>query len=213
MIRVAFASSDRRTVNLHFGGAESLVIYDIAPGQADLVGVGTFVKAEQIGETGRVGLTGTVHDKVLPKLGFVEGCAAVYAASIGTSSIRRLMAQGVQPIIVDDGHDGDVHLHLHGSHRDLPVLPRRRCLHELHEPQQPDRARRRLAHLQRPGGRPGGERRAGLQLLVDDHRLDAAAPALLVSVGRQHGDGARPDADDHGRPRGHLEQRQDHACR
>lgn len=105
MIRVAFASNDRRTVNLHFGGAESLVIYDIAPGQADLVGVGTFMKAEQIGETGRVGLTGTVHDKVLPKLDFVEGCAAVYAASIGTSSIRRLMAQGVHPIIVDNGHD------------------------------------------------------------------------------------------------------------
>lgn len=105
MIRVAFASNDRRTVNLHFGGAESLVIYDIAPGQADLVGVGTFMKAEQIGETGRIGLTGTVHDKVLPKLDFVEGCAAVYAASIGTSSIRRLMAQGVQPIIVDNGHD------------------------------------------------------------------------------------------------------------
>ena len=105
MIRVAFASNDRRTVNLHFGGAESLVIYDIAPGQADLVGVGTFMKADPIGESGRTGLTGTVHDKVLPKLDFVEGCAAVYAASIGTSSIRRLMAQGVQPIIVDNGHD------------------------------------------------------------------------------------------------------------
>jgi nitrogen fixation protein NifX len=105
MIRVAFASSDKSTVNLHFGGAESLVIYDIKPGQADLVDVRTFLKAEQIGESGRVGLTGTVQDKVLPKLDFVEGCAAVYAASIGTSSIRRLMAQGVQPIIVDNGHE------------------------------------------------------------------------------------------------------------
>jgi nitrogen fixation protein NifX len=35
----------------------------------------------------------------------VEGCAAVYAASIGTSSIRRLMALSIQPIIVDNGHD------------------------------------------------------------------------------------------------------------
>jgi len=105
MIRVAFASSDKATVNLHFGGAESLVIYDIKPGQADLVDVRTFLKAEQIGESGRVGLTGTAQDKVLPKLDFVEGCAAVYAASIGTSSIRRLMAQGVQPIIVDNGHE------------------------------------------------------------------------------------------------------------
>lgn len=105
MLRVAFASNDRTMVNLHFGGAESLVIYDIAPGVADLVGVGEFMKAEQVGESGRAGLTGTAQDKVLVKLDFLEGCVAVYAASIGTSSIRRLMAAGIQPIIVDNGHE------------------------------------------------------------------------------------------------------------
>jgi nitrogen fixation protein NifX len=105
MLRIAFASSDRTTVNLHFGGAESLMIYDVAPGQADLVSVAEFMKAEPIGETGRVGLTGSVEDKVLPKLDFVEGCSAVYAASIGSSSIRRLMKLGIQPIIVDTGHE------------------------------------------------------------------------------------------------------------
>jgi len=105
MLRIAFASSDRTTVDLHFGGAESLVVYDVAPGRADLVGVGTFLKAEQVGEAGRAGITGTVQDKVLVKLDFLDGCHAVYAASIGTSSIRRLMAIGIQPIIVDTGHD------------------------------------------------------------------------------------------------------------
>jgi nitrogen fixation protein NifX len=104
MLRVAFASNDGTTVNLHFGGAESLVVYDVAPGQADLVGTGTFVKAEPVGESARVGLTGGVQDKVLAKLDFLDGCHAVYAASIGTSSIRRLMAAGIQPIIVDNGH-------------------------------------------------------------------------------------------------------------
>lgn len=105
MLRIAFASNDRATVNLHFGGAESLVLYDVSPGRADLVGVGEFVKAEHVGEQGRKGLTGTREDKVLVKLDFLEGCHAVYAASIGTSSIRRLMAAGIQPIIVDTGHD------------------------------------------------------------------------------------------------------------
>jgi nitrogen fixation protein NifX len=104
MLRIAFASSDRTTVDLHFGGAESLVIYDVSPGQADLVGIGEFMKAEQIGESGRAGLAGSVQDKVLPKLDFVGECAAVYAASIGSSSIRRLMRLGIQPIIVDTGH-------------------------------------------------------------------------------------------------------------
>lgn len=105
MLRIAFASNDRSTVNLHFGGAENLVLYDVAPGRADLVGIGEFIKAEHVGESGRSGLAGTVQDKVLAKLDFLDGCHAVYAASIGTSSIRRLMAQGIQPIIVDNGHD------------------------------------------------------------------------------------------------------------
>lgn len=105
MLRIAFATSDRKTVNLHFGGADSLLIYDVSPGEAELVGESTFIKAEQIGESGRSGLTGTVNDKVIPKLGFVEGCAAVYAASIGANSVRRLMALGIQPIVVDNGHD------------------------------------------------------------------------------------------------------------
>ncbi|MDQ0505125.1 NifB/NifX family molybdenum-iron cluster-binding protein [Xanthobacter agilis] len=105
MLKVAFASNDQTTVNLHFGGAESLVLYDVAPGRADLIGVGAFLRADQVGESGRAGLTGTVQDKVLAKLDFLEGCHAVYAASIGTSSIRRLMGVGIQPIIVDTGHD------------------------------------------------------------------------------------------------------------
>lgn len=105
MLKIAFASNDRSTVNLHFGGAENLVVYDVSPGRADLLDVGAFVKAENIGETGRVGLTGSVQDKVLAKLAFLDGCHAVYAASIGTSSIRRLMQKGIQPIIVDTGHE------------------------------------------------------------------------------------------------------------
>lgn len=105
MLRIAFASTDQVHVDLHFGGAENLVIFDVAPGQADLVGVAAFAKAEQSGVEGRTGLAGTVQDKVLAKLDFVQGCAAVYAASIGTSSIKRLMALGIQPIIVDAGHE------------------------------------------------------------------------------------------------------------
>jgi nitrogen fixation protein NifX len=105
MLRIAFASNDRKTVNLHFGGAESLVLFDVSPGKADLVAFAAFAKAEQIGTDGRAGMTGTIHDKVLAKLDFVKHCHAVYAASIGASSIRRLMALNIQPIIVDTGHD------------------------------------------------------------------------------------------------------------
>ncbi len=83
MLRIAFASTDRQHVDLHFGSADSLVLFDVRPGQADLVGVGQFVKAEPVGEQGRQGLAGSSQDKVLAKLDFVQDCAAVYAASIG----------------------------------------------------------------------------------------------------------------------------------
>jgi nitrogen fixation protein NifX len=105
MLRIAFATHDQAHVNLHFGGAENLVIYDVSPGRAELLHIGEFMKTEEIGETGRVGLTNTAHDKVLVKLDFLSGCHAVYAASIGTSSIKRLMTAGIQPVIVDNGHE------------------------------------------------------------------------------------------------------------
>ncbi len=45
MIRVAFASDDRAHVNLHFGGGERLVVFDVRPGEAELYGIGEFVPA------------------------------------------------------------------------------------------------------------------------------------------------------------------------
>jgi nitrogen fixation protein NifX len=123
MLRIAFSSSDGTHVDLHFGGGEQLVVFDVSPGRADLIGVGEFVKAELKGENKDRGLgdsdiarapldpetpvfvtIGPDEDKVAAKLEFLEGCAAVYAAQIGASSIKRLMAMGAQPIIVDNGH-------------------------------------------------------------------------------------------------------------
>lgn len=124
MIKVAFASTDKTRVDLHFGAGERFIIYDVSPGQAELVGVGEFVPAVMKGENrnkslpkGQTFVPGDdmlptpeellkpPEDKVVAKLEFLQGCAAVYAASIGTSSIKRLMAAGIQPILVDNGHD------------------------------------------------------------------------------------------------------------
>ena len=125
MIRVAFASSDRVNVDLHFGAAETLVVYDVSPGYAELLGSGDFAKVNMKGENRFKSLTDAnetsvidLHlspeeierlnakppeDKVIAKLDFLEGCSAIYAASIGTSSIKRLIMAGIQPIIVGTG--------------------------------------------------------------------------------------------------------------
>lgn len=117
MIRVAFASDDQSHVNLHFGGGERFVVYDVRPGEADLVTVGEFVAARMKGVNAErhpgdeapppppENPDAPAEDKVAIKLAFLQGCSAVYAASIGASAIKRLMAAGIQPIIVDKGHD------------------------------------------------------------------------------------------------------------
>ncbi|MDS4026981.1 MAG: NifB/NifX family molybdenum-iron cluster-binding protein [Candidatus Contendobacter sp.] len=124
MIKVAFASRDDVHVDIHFGAAERLVVYDVSPGYAELIQIGQFEYATMKGENkdkalpeGQIIIPGEEmaakpgeldhppEDKVLAKLDFVKKCAAVYAASIGTSSIKRLMALGIQPVIVDTGHD------------------------------------------------------------------------------------------------------------
>jgi len=127
MIRVAFASSDQTHVNLHFGAAERFVIYDVSPGQAELVGIGEFVRSEmkgvnrdkalpegyvpipesEWGAPSTIGPNGEIipADKVGEKLEFLKDCVAAYAASIGQSSIKRLMGAGIQPIIVENGRD------------------------------------------------------------------------------------------------------------
>jgi len=112
MIRVAFATDDLRTVNLHFGASEQFVIYDVDPGVADLVGIGQFVKLQMKGVNAEhkpdeplpaVDEERMSEDKVIAKIEFLRSCAGVYAAKIGTSSIRRLMQFDIQPIIVNKG--------------------------------------------------------------------------------------------------------------
>ncbi len=124
MLRVAFASTDQVHVDLHFGAAERFVVYDVSPGEAELVGIGEFTPALMTGQNRFQHLTEDQvvpvpfesmypspeelqkppEDKVVAKLEFLQGCGAIYAASIGTSSIKRLMVAGIQPIIVDHGH-------------------------------------------------------------------------------------------------------------
>lgn len=122
MIHVAFASTDNQHVNTHFGAAEKFSIYRVQAGQAQLIAIGEFQSAVMKGENkdralpmdtqivpgdemrAKPGeLDKPPEDKVIAKLDFLKDCAAVYAASIGNSSIKRLMSRDIQPVIVGHG--------------------------------------------------------------------------------------------------------------
>ncbi len=93
IVKVAFATTDRKHVNQHFGSAEAFAIYAIGPEQATLLEVAQFVELDQDGR----------EQKLPAKLMVLEECVAIYCTAVGGSAIRQLLARDIQPIRVDEG--------------------------------------------------------------------------------------------------------------
>ena len=99
-VKIAFASSDRRVVDQHFGAAEAFCIYeflinDTAENDARLVEVAEFHDSD----TAMDGHEG----KLARKIELLQGCAAVYCNAVGASAIKQLLAAGIQPMKVEEG--------------------------------------------------------------------------------------------------------------
>ena len=94
-LRIAFASSDRKQVDQHFGAAEAFAIYELSEDDAKLIEVAEFTDSD----TAMDGHEG----KLASKIGLLSGCAAVYCNAVGASAIKQLLAAGIQPMKVDEG--------------------------------------------------------------------------------------------------------------
>jgi nitrogen fixation protein NifX len=92
MLRVAFASDDRTTVNQHFGAAEGFAIFALDGERAQLVEVAEFPPETMDGN----------ENKLPAKIAALAGCAAVYCLAAGASAVRLLLAVGIQPLRLDD---------------------------------------------------------------------------------------------------------------
>jgi len=92
-IRIAFASSDMARVDQHFGAAQSFAVYSIDPESSALMEAIEFAPSAQDGN----------EDKLVAKIGALKGCAAVYCQAVGSSAVKQLIAQGVQPVKVSEG--------------------------------------------------------------------------------------------------------------
>ncbi len=92
-IKVAFATSDMKYVNQHFGSAKSFAIYLVSPEQSEFLEVAQFGKLDQDGN----------EAKLAVKFDLLKGCAAVYCQAVGASAVRQLVAYGIQPVKVSEG--------------------------------------------------------------------------------------------------------------
>jgi nitrogen fixation protein NifX len=92
-VKIAFATSDRRAVNQHFGAAESFAIYELDESVTRLVEVAEFIEVAMDGHEG----------KLAAKVELLGDCAAVYCNAVGASAIQQLLAKSIQPMRVDEG--------------------------------------------------------------------------------------------------------------
>lgn len=89
-IRVAFATSNLKDIDQHFGAAEAFAIHAIDAKHAKLLEVVQFGPLAQDGN----------EDKLEAKITALTGCVAVYCQAIGASAVERLRPHGIQPIKV-----------------------------------------------------------------------------------------------------------------
>lgn len=92
LLKVAFATSDRKMVDQHFGSAHSFVIYGVNPNDSRFLSVSEFGDLSQDGN----------EDKLKIKLQVLDECIAVYCMACGASAMRQLLASGIQPIKVPE---------------------------------------------------------------------------------------------------------------
>lgn len=92
-LKVAFASSDMKQVDQHFGSAESFAVYAVDPEHTQLLEVAQFGQLAQDGN----------EDKLTAKMNALTGCVAVYSQAVGASAVGQLKARGIQPVKVSAG--------------------------------------------------------------------------------------------------------------
>lgn len=93
LIKIAFATTDRKQVNQHFGSAHAFSIYGIDQDSKYLLNVSQFGDQRQDGN----------EDKLAIKLEALEGCGAIFCRACGASGVKQLLARGIQPLKVSEG--------------------------------------------------------------------------------------------------------------
>ena len=96
-LKVAFATSDMKHVDQHFGAAQSFAIYALDKEKVCLL---------EASEFGQLSMDGN-EDKLEAKIDVLDGCIAVYSQAVGASAVNQLKVKGIQPVKVSAGVEID----------------------------------------------------------------------------------------------------------
>ena len=101
-MKVAFATTDEKNVNEHFGRAGSFAIYEMIEGGFHFIEIRKF--AEGMDRTVMDSRdTGPLHDSaVQSKVDRLADCKLIYLTEIGGPSAARLVKKGIMPMKVKE---------------------------------------------------------------------------------------------------------------
>jgi nitrogen fixation protein NifX len=114
-VKVAFATSDMKRVDQHFGAADSFAVYALTCEQASLTEAVQFgpellrgyegdgwvqSSAERTRFVSPLDTSGHHENKLAAKIDALDGCVAVYCQAVGASTINQLSARGIQAVKV-----------------------------------------------------------------------------------------------------------------
>ena len=101
-MKIAFATSDGKKIDEHFGRAGKFVVYEMSPGGFRYLETRTFADGVDTAVTStRDG--GQAHeDAVQAKVERLSDCRLIYLTEIGGPSAARLVRKGIMPMKVQE---------------------------------------------------------------------------------------------------------------
>ena len=101
-MKIAFATTDGKNINEHFGRAGQFAVYDIKGDTYTFLEMRTFADGEDTAITSTRD-SGQIHDdRVQSKVDRLADCKIIYLTEIGGPSAARLVKKGMMPMKVKE---------------------------------------------------------------------------------------------------------------
>ena len=86
-MKVAFTSSDGRTIDQHFGMTRDFSIWEVGP-----------EAARELGKVSALATSEDEEDRIAARANAIAGCAIVYTVQIGGPAAAKLVARKIHPM-------------------------------------------------------------------------------------------------------------------
>ncbi len=93
-MKVAFTTTDMKTVDAHFAGARTIAVYDVGADEAAFLQAVQFDQAS--GQEGKHGDDGEA--RIQARIDALDGCALLFVKAIGGPAAAKVVRAGIHPI-------------------------------------------------------------------------------------------------------------------